>query len=142
MTQALYGIGQGDVDGATAMGKLGYIPHPRPTVLPAMRRTSPHPTTLPDSVAALLWEYDAALDWETDRELIIHRVLLHGNWDAVCWLRGQLGDSALRAWILAHDGGSLSPRQLRFWELVLDLPAGKVDTWVARRQASVWEKRR
>ena len=97
---------------------------------------------LPDEVRALFWEYDAdVLSWDTDRDLIVRRVLTAGDWSAVTWLRDRLGDDALRAWIERHQGGGLNPRQLRFWELVLALPPHEVNDWIEAAQTSVWEAR-
>ncbi len=97
---------------------------------------------IPESVNAILWEYDAGtLDWTTDRDLIIGRVLSHGTWDDISWLRDRLGDDALRLWIEVHEGGGLSPRQLRFWEIIVDLPSRRVDAWVTRLRSSIWEGR-
>lgn len=97
---------------------------------------------LPGCVQSLFWEYDAtALTWEADRDLIIRRVLTAGNWDAVTWLRDRLGDAGLRTWIERHRGGGLSPRQLRFWELVLDLSPGDVTAWIETARTSAWEAR-
>jgi hypothetical protein len=96
----------------------------------------------PSAVRSLFWEYDVSdLDGETDRDLILRRVLSEGNWETIQWLRGRLGDAGLRQWIEARDGDILSPRQLRFWELVLDLPSEHVDEWVAFRRSSVWTNR-
>jgi hypothetical protein len=52
-----------------------------------------------------------------------------------------MGDPALRCWIVAQDGDALSPRQLRFWELMLDLPSERVDVWVKACDGSVWANR-
>ena len=107
-----------------------------------MHENAPQMAPLPKHVQRYFWEYDAAsLGWDADRDLIIRRLLAAGDWESLCWLRERLGDAALRAWILAHDGRGLSPRQLRFWQLVLDLPAAKVDAWVAERRQHVWERR-
>lgn len=96
----------------------------------------------PPSVRSLFWEYDVPeLDWDEDRDLIIRRVLTEGTWDAIVWLRDRLGGATLRRWIEARFGDALSPRQLRFWELVLDLPSDRVDEWVDARRVSVWENR-
>lgn len=96
----------------------------------------------PPVVQSLFWEYDTTdLDWEADRDLILRRILTEGSWDAVQWLRDRVGDATLRRWIEARSGGALSPRQLRFWELVLDLPSDRVDEWVDARRDSVWENR-
>lgn len=64
------------------------------------------------------------------RDFIIRRLLQRGSWDSIQWLRRQIGDPALRAWIIAHAVRGLEARQLRFWEVVLDLPHEQVDRWV------------
>jgi hypothetical protein len=99
-------------------------------------------TRLPDWLQSLFWEYHAEdLTWENDRDLIIRRILTSGTWDTVVWLRSQVGDTGLREWIERHDGRGLSPRQLRFWELVLDLPHEQVSAWLMSKQRAVWDGR-
>ena len=97
---------------------------------------------LPAMLRALFWDYDFdALTWEKDRDLITARVLASGGWDTVAWLRARVGDPALREWIERHRGRGLSPRQLRFWELILGLPHHQVNTWLATEEREIWEKR-
>lgn len=96
----------------------------------------------PAAVQSLFWEYrPGGLDWTSDRDLIIRRVLAEGNWEAITWLRKRLGPASLRRWIEARSGDILSPRQLRFWELVLDLPSDRVDEWIEARRTSIWANR-
>ena len=97
---------------------------------------------LPEALRPLFWDVDfSALDWDTDRDLIVRRILQAGNWQALRWLRSTWGDENLQRWLTDHHGARLSPRQLRYWELVLELPGIQVDQWVARARASLWEKR-
>lgn len=97
---------------------------------------------LPEHLKPLFWDVDfLALDWEAERDFIVRRILQTGSWPAVRWLRSTLDDDVLRTWILAHHGGRLAPRQLRFWELVLDLPASEVADWIARAKDNPWERR-
>jgi len=104
---------------------------------------STYPSKLPRSLRALFWDYDfATLAWESDRDLIVARVLTSGNWDAVTWLRSRLGNHALREWIERHHGGGLSPQRLRFWELILELPHRQVNAWLAANGRQVWDKRK
>lgn len=99
-------------------------------------------TEWPSAVQSLFWEYEPdALDWKADRDLIIRRILSKGNWEAITWLRDRVGDATLRRWIEARSGDALSPRQLRFWELIFDLPPDRVDEWVDAHRASVWANR-
>ncbi len=63
---------------------------------------------------------------------VVRRILFAGPWDAVSWLRRQIGNRAVRAWIEAHQGRGLSPPQLRFRQLVLGLVGWeqvKSDLW-------------
>ncbi len=100
------------------------------------------PIELPDYVTVLFWDYDvSALVWERHRDLIIQRVLSVGTLEAIIWLRRQLGDDALRSWLLQHEGRGLSRRQLRFWQLILELPAQQVDAWLAEPARQIWEGR-
>jgi hypothetical protein len=72
--------------------------------------------------------------YHKDKDLIIRRLLSSGSWDAVCWMRRQIGDQELREWLIAHKGKGLTPCQLRFWGLVYDLPARQVNSWVRAAQ--------
>jgi hypothetical protein len=97
---------------------------------------------LPDFLQEYFWDTDfAQISWDLRRDFIMRRVLQVGSWEAVCWLRGELGDEALGVWIEAHEGGGLSPRQLRYWGLVLNLPEDEVTGWVVKEQESVWGRR-
>lgn len=97
---------------------------------------------LPEFLKAGFWDCDfEALCWEKQRDFIIRRLLQAGSWQAVSWLRAELGNAELRRWIEQHHGAGLSPRQLRFWEAALDLPHAKVTRWVRRAAAQPWESR-
>lgn len=97
---------------------------------------------LPDSLAAYFWDCDfASLSWEGQRDFIIRRLLRYGSWEALTWLRLELGDAELRRWIEARRGAGLSPRQLRFWGLVLEVPRAKVTRWVHAAASRLWEGR-
>jgi hypothetical protein len=98
---------------------------------------------LPPSLRTLFWDHDfARLTWESDRDLIVGRVLASGDWDAVQWLRRQLGTPALRDWLTRRRGAGLSPRQLRFWQVILGLPRDVVDAWLADLGRQPWQRRR
>ena len=88
---------------------------------------------LPLRLRPLFWDQDfARLSREADSDLIIGRILAAGNWDAVQWLRRWLGKERLRNWLERRRGAGLSSQQLRFWELVLDLPHHKVNACFAQ----------
>ena len=98
---------------------------------------------LPKEIQKLFWEYEFdEISLQNNRDLVINRVLTSGNWDAILWLRDEVGDSALKNWIVSHDGADLTPRQLRFWQIICDLPKSQVDTWIAALRSSVWGQRR
>lgn len=100
------------------------------------------PSALPASVRKLFWDTDVrSLHWGRHREAIIGRVLAIGTWADVTWLRRTAGDPALREWILRHEGRGLTPQQLRFWQLLLDLPRRQVDRWLRSESRQVWDRR-
>ena len=97
---------------------------------------------LPKMLRPLFWDYNFdTLTWEEDRDLVISRILISGNWDAVTWLRSRAGDQSLKEWIERLQGKGLSPVQLRFWELILGLPHQRVNTWLLSERRKIWEKR-
>jgi hypothetical protein len=99
-------------------------------------------STLPNFLKAFFWDQNLeALSWARHRDFIIRRLLHAGSWEALTWLRLELGDSALREWILARNGAGLNPRQLRFWEIVLELPGREVTGWVQAGRDRPWERR-
>ena len=97
---------------------------------------------IPPPVRKLFWDLDPrSLRLDRDEEMIIGRVLASGPWETVKWLRSIVGDDAIRQWIEEHDGRGLSPRQLRYWQLVLGIPAGVVDAWLRSDRRRVWDRR-
>jgi hypothetical protein len=100
------------------------------------------PVALPSEVRALL--HDCAPDavtWEEHRGFLIDRILSDGGWDTVLWLRRTAGDDVLRARILATRGRRLAPRQLRLWQVLLDLPEADVTAGLADPSRAVWDRR-
>jgi hypothetical protein len=98
--------------------------------------------TLPKKLRPFFWDYPfARLSVAKDRDLIIRRLFSSGSWDAVCWMRRQIGDQTLREWLIAHKGRGLTPRQLRFWGVVYNLPVRQVNSWVRAAQNGVWGNR-
>ena len=103
---------------------------------------SGQPSALPASVKKLFWDTNPrSLRWDRHREAIIGRILAVGTWSDVTWLRRKIGDPALREWILRHEGRGLTPQQLRFWQLLLDLPRRQVDLWLRSESRQVWDRR-
>jgi hypothetical protein len=90
----------------------------------------------------LFWDHDfARLRWETDRDLIVGRILAAGDWAAVRWLVRRLGKAAVRDWLVRRRGAGLTPRQLRFWETILPLPHRQVSAWLAQPGRQTWDRR-
>jgi hypothetical protein len=97
---------------------------------------------LPQRLRPLFWDYDfARLSWRADSDLITARILAVGDWESVRWLRRRLPNAALAEWLQRRQGAGLSPKQLRFWQLILELPRRAVDAWLADPARQVWEGR-
>ena len=104
--------------------------------------TSSGSEPLPAFLLPYFWDQDfERLTWEAYPDFIIRRLLMSGSWEALVWLRRQLGDQALRQWLVEHRGAGLTPRQLRFWELVLELPHVDVNRWVEAGRNNPWQLR-
>lgn len=99
-------------------------------------------STLPEAVRRSFWDVDPnRLSWPGSREFIIGRLLRSGDWSAIQWLQARLTPAELAMWLRAHRGGGLSPQRLRYWQLILDLPAAEADAWIARTKAESWATR-
>jgi hypothetical protein len=98
---------------------------------------------LPERLRPFFWEHDFdSLSWEEDRHLVTARILAAGDWEAIRWLRGRMGDRALRAWIEARHGRGLDARDLRLWEVILRIPHRTVTEWLRDPGRQIWEGRR
>ena len=98
--------------------------------------------SLPGRMKPFFWDYPfRRLRIDKDRDLVIARLLDQGDWEAVKWLRTRLPDRDLKSWLLSHRGAGLSPRKLRFWELVLGLPEREVNDWLRSKNRLVWDQR-
>jgi len=97
---------------------------------------------LPPHVRELLHDCDPdAVSWQEHGDFLVDRILAAGSWEAVRWLRRRVGDDVLRARIVASRGRRLSPRQLRFWQVVLELPEENVTRWLADPSRRIWDRR-
>jgi hypothetical protein len=102
--------------------------------LPRRRRAlpltvmEPVSTALPASLYQYFWDVDpAGLTLEGDRYTIVRGLLERGGLDGIVWLRREVGDDEIRSVLISIQGRGLEPRRLRFWQLVLGLPAEQVD---------------
>lgn len=82
--------------------------------------------SLPDVVRAqlsrLFWDVGSGrLDPERHEDFILGRLLNEGDWEVVSALRTDIGDEALKAFVL-RSGRRLDRRTRRFFEVVFDLP--------------------
>ena len=98
--------------------------------------------SLSETLRPFFWDCDfSRISWKEDREFIVGRILSHGTWEAIQWLRETVGDESLRDYLVAHHGKNLSPHQLRFWELILRLPHQAVSAWLSDAGRTVWDRR-
>lgn len=103
----------------------------------------PHaPLVPPDALRRHFWDYEEGMPTGTHGDrTVVTRLLLDGGMDAVRWLRDAVGDEGLRQVLTERKGRGVSPKRLRFWGLVLDLPREQVDRWVAGARAHPWHGR-
>lgn len=99
-------------------------------------------STVPEFLVPLFWDTDlSAVDLGVHRDFVLGRILSSGTLDALRWARQEFGDEVIRDWIVRHEGRQLSSPQLRFWEVVIGLPAEKVSAWLATPERRIWEGR-
>jgi Family of unknown function (DUF6922) len=104
------------------------------------RSRARHP--LPAGLARLFWDYPGrSLSLDADRELVVRRVAGEGGLREIRLLRARVGDAAIREVIEQSSARGLSPQRIRFWQLLLDLPAQRSDFWVRRARQSTWAGR-
>ena len=59
------------------------------------------------------------------------------------FIRRRVGDEAIRDVLLRSQARGLSPQRIRFWQLLLDVPARVVaNAWVRSARAGTWARRR
>lgn len=109
---------------------------------PRVERIEPPESGLPEELHRYFWDHDPnALSLDETRETIVRRLLETGGWDAVRWLRSEVGDEELREVLRRRRSRGLSPKRLRFWGLVLGLPRERVDAWVMAARRNPWARR-
>ena len=90
----------------------------------------------------LFWDYPAgSIRPDRDRDLLVRRVAAEGGWREMSLLRSRVGDQAIRDVIERTEARGLSPQRIRFWQLLLGLPARRADAWVRRERESTWARR-
>jgi hypothetical protein len=97
---------------------------------------------LPAALARLFWDHAGrALRLSRDRDLIVRRIATDGGLREIRVLRSRLGDEAIREVILRTEARGLSPQRIRFWQLLLHVPARRADTWVRAARSGTWARR-
>jgi hypothetical protein len=81
------------------------------------------------------------LSWDEHRDFIIRRILQVGSFQMIHWLSSHLDDAELRDWLIKNRGGGLSPRQLSYWETILDIPETFVNQWISASASNPWRQR-
>ena len=95
---------------------------------------------LPERLRSLFWDCEfAALDDSRDRDFVVGRILASGTWDNIRWARRYYGDGVIREWIMRHRGRSLTGPQVRFWEVLVELPGEEVTAWLRSPERRIWE---
>jgi hypothetical protein len=96
-----------------------------------------------EPLARYFWDYEiSSLNWEQHQDFIVKRILQYGDLPSLRWLRAQIGDTGLREWIVKRKGSGLSPRQIRYWAIILDIEPALADEWVKSAANTIWERRR
>jgi hypothetical protein len=97
---------------------------------------------IPESVRALLWEYDVPEEpdgavWE---RAIVERVMSGGGLADMRWLVATFDRAQLAAYLADRGARVLPPRELRFWSTWCGIPARQADSWVeaSRARTAAW----
>ena len=114
----------------------------RGTTARARPGRAPSPRSGAGGFEWLFWDYPArSISPDTDRDLLVRRVTAEGGWSEMSLLRSRVGDQAIRDVIERTEARGLSPQRIRFWQLILGLPARRADAWVRRGRDSAWARR-
>lgn len=73
---------------------------------------------------------------------MVRRVLAEGGWNDFRALRSRLSDDVIRQVLVDSEARGLTPARIRFWQLVLDIPARQANAWVRVARAGTWAGRR
>lgn len=90
----------------------------------------------------LFWDHPGRrVRLDRDRDLVVRRIAAEGGLREIRWLRARLTDEAIAEVLVRTQARGLSPRRIRFWQLLLDLPASLADPWVREARAGDWARR-
>ena len=94
---------------------------------------------LPEALRPLFWDCRfEAVSWTDHRDFVIGRILAHGLWPDIRWLRKEIGGKGVRDWLQRTHGRPLDARRLRYWQAMLRVPRREVDAWLAERDGQPW----
>ena len=97
---------------------------------------------LPPHARRLFWDRDLSLiTWPDDRDLITQRILTHGTWADMAWLRSMLGDDGVRVYLMRTGARGVPRPRIYHWQAVLDLPDDMVSRWVNTPERQLWDSR-
>jgi len=97
---------------------------------------------LPELLGRYFWDYaPGRLTWPESRYTIIWRLLEKGGFEAVHWLRENVGDEGIRDFIIERRGRGIDPQWLRYWEPIVGLPKEAVDGWIEIAMRNPWYNR-
>ncbi|CUU38628.1 hypothetical protein GXSOP10_14218 [Armatimonadetes bacterium GXS] len=104
--------------------------------------TPPLPERLPEFLRPLFWEVEfRKVSPRKHQSYICMRIMEHGDLQAIRWMLQTYGKETLREWLIQREGRGLSPRTLRFWEVILNIPHRQVTRWLRSRPIDLWEQR-
>jgi hypothetical protein len=102
----------------------------------------PKSIVIPEPLRRYFWDYDPdQAVFAGNRHTILLRLMQEGGLDAVRWLRQNASEDELRTLLIRRHGRGISPKRLRFWGFLLDLPDVQVDRWVAAERSNIWNRR-
>jgi hypothetical protein len=97
---------------------------------------------IPDHLRRYFQEYDPdRLSLDRNRHTVLLRLLQEGGLDAVHWLRQNVADDEICTMLVRRRGRGITPKRLRFWALMLNLPDAQVDDWISSERSSPWNRR-
>lgn len=97
---------------------------------------------LPEYMRPLFWEFRFGwLRWPKHKSTIVDRILVRGGTAEIRWLLDRIGYDGVRDHLHNTGGRTLSLRQLRYWQHILDVPKHIVDEWMAFPGRQIWDNR-
>jgi len=97
---------------------------------------------LPETIKRFFWDVDSnTLDTKIDSDFVISRLLEHGDYDAVSWLRKNFTSPEIINVI--KSSRSLSLKTASFWALIFNINREEIlcfNQLLTREQSPLWKK--